>query len=287
MSRVPGDCRSFVSGGPYDLIATVPDSSPGARRAVIEVTYTDFDVERQHRVPRHSPSLPTPTRAPRTSWRRQTPSLNRRSAPLAPLFGGIQVVTDPGFSNQCSLDLGWSAATEPLRRRSGLQRVPSTSTSRASSQDLRNQDRERRGRHRPTPMAAPSVAGPTLLRRSGRWTSVDASKRTNTDWNARECRTGPFTSGPGSTTPVDTGDATLILESPWSVAPTGGNLGPNVYLTGTYAEQHLRQRDHRQHDARQRLDTDLLVEVPDRGQLGQGRGGDLERWRVRAGAWCR
>ncbi len=34
----------------------------------------------------------------------------------------------------------------------------------------------------------------------------------------------------------DTGTAQLVLDAPWSAVATGGNFGPKVYQTGTYAD---------------------------------------------------
>jgi hypothetical protein len=63
--------------------------------------------------------------------------------------------------------------------------------------------------------------------------SVNGAEEANTI-EASNVPTGPFAIGTWVDDAGDTGDATLSTETPWTVAASGGNLGPKVYLTGTY-----------------------------------------------------
>ncbi len=218
--------RSYTSGGPYDLIATVPDSSPGSGGGA-GYTYPDYDVSggtEYFYVVRSSDGgacLSDPSN--------EASAVATGACTLPPLFAGIETVANPAF-NQCTLELGWSPAisrcagsiTYNVYRSTTQGFTPSTDnrvasgvtgTSFVDSDELQSQVR-----HYYVVRAVDSVNSAeeqNLEERSG-------------------VPTGPYSIGTWIDDAGDTGDATLTPETPWSIATTGGNFGPHVYLTGTY-----------------------------------------------------
>ncbi len=149
---------------------------------------------------------------------------------LPPLFGGIETVVNPAM-NQCSIELGWSAGTS--RCSGGLTYNVYRSTTQGFIPAPQNQIA--------TGVAGTSYVDSGSLQSQVRHyyvvravDSVNDAEEENTIEESG-VPTGPFSIGTWTDDAGDTGDATLTPESPWSVAATGGNLGPHVYLTGTYA----------------------------------------------------
>ncbi len=99
--------RSFTSGGPYDLIATVPDSSPGAGGGA-GYTYDDTDVSggiEYFYVIRSSDGescVSDPSN--------EASAVATGVCTLDPQFGGVDAVVNPQLNN-CALDIEWPAAT--------------------------------------------------------------------------------------------------------------------------------------------------------------------------------
>jgi hypothetical protein len=218
--------RSFTSGGPYEPIGTVPDSSPGAGGGV-GYTFNDFDVSggtEYFYIVRSSDGgacLSDPSN--------EVSAVATGDCTLAPLFDGIASVVNPGLST-CSLDLGWS-----------------TATSRCGGSVTYNVYRSTTPGFLPAPQnqVATGVAGTaytdagdlqSLVRHYYVVRAVDSVNGVEeaNEVEASGVPTGPFSIGTWTDDAGDTGDATLASEAPWSVAPSGGNLGPAVYLTGTY-----------------------------------------------------
>ncbi len=219
--------RSFFAGGPYDLIAMVPDSSPGTGGG-LGYTYNDFDVSggtEYFYIVRSSDGAACISDASN-----EVSAVATGVCTLPPLFDGIETVVNPGL-NQCTLDLGWSAAT-----------------SRCGGDVAYNVYRSTTPGFIPAPqnLIASGVAdtsyldgGPlqSLVRHYYVVRAVDSVNSAEEE-NIEEgsgVPTGPFSIGTWIDDAGDTGDATLTPEAPWSVAATGGNLGPHVYLTGTYS----------------------------------------------------
>jgi len=218
--------RSFFAGGPYDLIATVDDSSPGSGGG-LGYTYNDFDVSggtEYFYVVRSSDGA-----ACLSDPSDEVSAVATGVCTLPPLFGGIETVVNPG-SSVCSLDLGWSAAT-----------------SRCAGDVTYNVYRSTTQGFTPGPLnrVASGVAGTSyldggplqsLVRHYYVVRAVDTVNSAE-EQNIEEgsgVTTGPFSIGTWIDDAGDTGEAALSTETPWSVAATGGNLGPQVYLTGTY-----------------------------------------------------
>ena len=218
--------RSFFAGGPYDLIATVPDSNPGTGGG-LGYTYNDFDVSggtEYFYVVRSSDGA-----ACLSDPSNEVSAEATGVCTLPPLFGGIETVVNPG-SGVCSLELGWSAAT-----------------SRCGGGVTYNVYRSTTQGFIPAPLnlVAGGLAGTAYLDGGPLQSlvrhyyvvraidSVNSAEEENIE-EGSGVPTGPFSIGTWIDDAGDTGDAALTPETPWTVAPTGGNLGPKVYLTGSY-----------------------------------------------------
>jgi hypothetical protein len=217
--------RSF-GGAPYELVATVPDSSPGSGGGA-GYTYQDYDVSggtEYFYVVRSSDGgacLSDPSN--------EVSAVATGDCTLPPLFGGVESVTNPALAN-CTLELGWTAGTSRCSGNVSYNVYRSTSQGFIPS---------------PANLVASGVAGTGYtdggpLQSQVRHyyvvrgvDSVNGAEEQNTT-EGSGVPTGPFSIGTWTDDAGDTGDATLTQESPWSVAATGGNLGPQVYLTGTY-----------------------------------------------------
>ena len=218
--------RSFYSGGPYDLVATVPDSSPGTGGGP-GYTYSDYDVSggtEYFYVVRSSDGA-----ACLSDASNEVSAVATGDCTLPPLFAGVETVVNPA-SNQCTLELGWSDATS--RCAGSVIYNVYRSTTQGFVPDPSNQ-------------VAIGVAGTAFVDTSGLQSGVTHyyvvravdSVNGSEDQNTEE-RSGAPT-GPIDTWVDDAGDtgaAALTPQAPWTVAATGGNLGPHVYLTGTYGD---------------------------------------------------
>jgi hypothetical protein len=218
--------RSFDAGGPHDLIATVPDSSPGVGGGV-GYTYSDHDVSggtEYFYVVRSSDGA-----ACLSDPSNEVSAVATGDCTLPPLFAGVETVVNPA-SNQCTLELGWSAATS--RCAGSVTYNVYRSTTPGFIPD-------------PTNQVATGVVGTTFVDGSDLQSqvrhyyvvravdSVNGEEEQNTEERSG-VPTGPYVVGTWTDDAGDTGDATLTPETPWSVAASGGNAGPRVYLTGSY-----------------------------------------------------
>ncbi len=95
--------------------------------------------------------------------------------------------------------------------------------------------------------------------------------------------TGPFSIGTWIDDAGDTGEATLTPETPWSIAATGGNLGPQVYLTGTYGNNLCVSLTTPSMMLAAGSTLAFWSKYQIESELGQGRRGDLERRRRELG----
>ena len=186
--------RSFSAGGPYDLIADGAGLEPGHRRR-LGYTYNDFDVSggtEYFYIVRSSDGA-----ACISDPSNEVSAVATGVCTLPPLFDGIETVVNPAL-NQCSLELGWSAATSRCGGDVTYNVYRSTTPGFIPAPEP---GRERRGRHRVHRWRVSPVAGPTLLRGPGGGLGQRRSRR-RTPRKARACRPGPSASGPGPMTPA-------------------------------------------------------------------------------------
>ena len=206
----------------------MPDSSPGTGGGV-GYTYSDYDVSggtEYFYVVRSSDGA-----ACLSDPSNEVSAVATGDCTLPPLFAGVETVVNPA-SNQCTLELGWSAATS--RCAGSVTYNVYRSTTPGFIPD-------------PTNQVATGVAGTSFVDASDLQSqvrhyyvvravdSVNGEEEQNTEERSG-VPTGPYSIGTWIDDAGDTGDATLTPETPWSVAATGGNLGPTVYLTGTYGD---------------------------------------------------
>ncbi len=100
--------RSRTAGGPYEVIATVADSSPGIAGGP-DMFYTDSDVSGgidYYYIIRASDGMSC-----RSEHSNEVALTATGACTLKPLFAGIQGVTSPMLNN-CTLDLSWSPASD-------------------------------------------------------------------------------------------------------------------------------------------------------------------------------
>lgn len=149
----------------------------------------------------------------------------------APTFGGISSVTVP-FDANCTLQLAWSAGSPGCSGASVSYNVY-RSTSSGFTPSASN--RIATGVTGTSFTDVDGVASGTTYYYVVR--AVDSmSLAEDANLVSRSgAPVGPLTYGTWSDDGGDTGTSKLLLQSPWSVAATGGHNGPRVYQTGTYA----------------------------------------------------
>ena len=218
--------RSRTSGGPYETIATVPDSSPGVPSGsgyVFEDTDVSGGITYYYLVVASDGSACKTTSATEAS------AVATGACTLSPIFAGLQSVTSP-FSGVCTLDLVWNTATAECGGPLSYDVYRSTTPGFAPG---------------PGNLLASGVIGNTLtdvnslVSGAPYYYIVRAVDQANgaVDDNLEEVTSKPF--GQLQTWSDDAGDSTaaaLSTEAPWSIDPVEGNFGPNVYKTGAYPD---------------------------------------------------
>jgi fibronectin type 3 domain-containing protein len=210
--------RAGVTGGPYSLIATVNASNLLYSDATVSGGSTYYYV------------VTAEDDCTESAYSDEASATATGECLLPPTFGGVETVSNPALS-ACTLDLGWSAATLNCPG-GGLAYNVHRSTTPGFN---------------PTPFnrIAYRVVGTTYrddrdLDSGTTYYYIVRAVDTGTgaqDLNTVEASgvpTGPVTIGTWSDDAGDTGSAQLDLDSPWSVATSGGHNGPKVYRTGTY-----------------------------------------------------
>jgi hypothetical protein len=220
--------RSRTMGGPYETIAVVPDSSPGVGNGPAYF-FADTDVSggiTYYYVVRASDG-----EACKSAATDEASATATGLCTLPPLFEGLQTVMTPLFAT-CTLDLTWNPA------------VPECGTS-----VLYNVHRSQIPGFTPdaTNLFAEGVNTTTytdmnVLVSGTRYyyvvRAIDASNSAEED-NLVEVSgvpLGPPQIGTWTDDAGDTGDAKLSTETPWTIDQVEGNLGPNVYKTGSYGD---------------------------------------------------
>jgi hypothetical protein len=148
---------------------------------------------------------------------------------LPPDFAGLQTVTNPAWST-CTLQLAWSQATVncpdggPVYSvyRSTIQGFTPTALNRVAEGVVATAFTDRMN----------LVSGETYYYVVRAADDSHGIEETNTV-EVSGVPTGVISVGSWTDDAGDTGSAQLSTDAPWSVVTTGGNLGPQVYYTGS------------------------------------------------------
>lgn len=220
--------RSFTSGGPYETIATVTDTSPGIAGGAGYV-FSDTDVSggsTYFYVIRSTDGL-----ACSSEDSNEASATATGACTLAPQFGGLVSAVTP-YEAFCSVDLTWNPGIAncggPLTYNiyrstiegftpSGLTLlVPGvTGTSFADALTLDN-----------------GVSYYYVVRAVDSAIAVEESNLVEIE----AVPEGPLTIGTWIEDGGDTGIAKMSVATPWSLNPTEGDAGPAVYKTGDYGD---------------------------------------------------
>jgi hypothetical protein len=218
--------RSTSAGGPYDLVATVPDSSPNLPNGP-GYTYEDTDVSGGTTY--YYTIVATDGEACISEESQETSATATGACTLPPTFAGLQSVTTP-YDATCTLDLAWNRATANcagpvvynIYRSTEPGFVPSLLT-RLDAEFPGTLYTDVDGLESGTPYYY-------VVR------AVDSSSGVEED-NLVEIEgipQGPLSTGTWTDDGGDTGAAKMIMESPWSLNSSEGYLEPAVYKTGSY-----------------------------------------------------
>lgn len=220
--------RSQVSGGPYEVIATVSDNSPGFAGGA-GYTYEDFDVSggtTYYYIVRS-----TDGGACDSGASGEVSATATGVCTLAPTFDGVRTVSSP-LSSTCELDLTWNDATLFCGAASNYNVYRSLMSGFS-------------------PSAADLIA--SLVPGNSYADTDNLSSETNYYYvvravdlsnDAEEANTfegvgfpqGPLAIGTWTDNAGDLGPARMIPSGPWSIDPSEGNNGPQVYKTGSYGD---------------------------------------------------
>jgi hypothetical protein len=209
--------RSLTAGGPYTLVGTVPAAQLSYHDAPVSGIATYYYVVRAVQGCESGSSA-------------EALASTTGACAVGPSFVGLASVTNAAIST-CTLNLTWPAAatrcggnvTYRVHRSATAPFVPSPGNLVASG------------------LGGNSFSDHDTLSSGGSYVyivrAVDAGNGAD-DGNSvtvAASPTGPFSVGTWSDNAGDTGTARLTAALPWSVNPTGGKTGPEVYSTGAYA----------------------------------------------------
>lgn len=220
--------RSLTSGGPYETIATVADTSPGFANGAGYV-FVDTDVSggtTYYYIVRSTDGLACTSEDSAEASAEATGLCT-----LAPAFAGVQSAQTP-YSSACAIDVSWNAGTAscggPLTynvyRSTVPGFVPNLATRLVSG------------------LAATSFADTFTLDDGVPYYYVVRAVDQAT--GIEETNTGELEAVPGGPLSVgtwvedggDTGIAKMVAESPWTLNGSEGNTAPAVYKTGDYGD---------------------------------------------------
>jgi Zinc carboxypeptidase len=209
--------RSLSAGGPYTAIATVPGAQTTFHDTPVSGGATYYYVVRaiQGCESGNSAEVQAATSGPCT---------------VGPAFAGVTSVANAATST-CTLNLTWPSAgtrcgggvTYRVYRSATSPFTPGPGTLIASG------------------LTGNSFADHGALANAASYAyivrAVDAGNGADDGNNAAATAvpTGVNTVGTWTDNAGDTGTARLSPSAPWSIKPTGGKTGPNVYATGAYA----------------------------------------------------
>ncbi len=221
--------RSLVEFGPYEVIATVSDSSPGLADGP-DYTFEDFDVSGG--VTYHYVVSSTDGGDCVSNRSGEASATATGVCTLAPMFDGVQAVSSP-LTNPCELDVTWSDATPACAAPLSYNVYRSTTSGFAPS---------------PANLIAPRVTGTAytdtdnLLSETFHYYVVRAVNELSGSEGANTVEKAGFPQGPMAigTWTDDAGDlrpTQMIAGGSWSIDSSEGNNGPKVYKTGEYTQR--------------------------------------------------
>jgi len=219
--------RSRTTGGPYTIIDTVADTSPGVGDGVA-YNYSDTTVSGgidYYYIVRASDGGACTSDASNELAVTATGACT-----LAPLFNGLETVETPN-TGICTLNLTWSAATPecagPISYEiyrsttAGFNPAPGNllATTAATA-------------HSDANLLATGVEYFYIVRAVDDSNSVSETNTVEVSAVALGVLAPPIFTDDGG----DTAAAQLMASGPWSVQASGGNNGPGVYTTGDYGD---------------------------------------------------
>jgi len=218
--------RSRTPGGPYETIATLPDSSPGSGGGA---GYDYDDTSVSGGIAYYYVVIASDGSSCKSAPVNEVNATATGACTLEPLFAGVQNVETP-FFGICTLDLSWDPGgdecggplTYNIYRSATSGFAPGPANLLVS--DITN-----------TTMTDMNVlvSGDVYYYVVRAVDSANGVEEENVvELSGRPL--GQLTTGTWYDDAGDVGDAKMTLESPWSIDPTEGNTAPNVYKTGDY-----------------------------------------------------
>jgi hypothetical protein len=218
--------RSRISGGPYEKIAVVPDSSPGLPNGPGYV-YEDATVSGG--ITYYYVIVASDGETCKSDRTNEVSATATGACTLAPLFAGVQSVTMP-FLATCTLDLEWNGATPECG--GPVTYNVYRSTTQGFTPHVGN-------------LLIGGLAGTTyrdegdldwetryyyVVRAVDQANGVEESNLVEDSGTPK----GELTTGTWFDDAGDTDPAKMITESPWQIDLDEGHGGPRVYKTGAY-----------------------------------------------------
>jgi V8-like Glu-specific endopeptidase len=218
--------RSRTQGGPYDQIATVADSSPGAANGS-GYLWTDTDVSGG--IIYYYAVVSTDGERCTSDPSNEASATATGACTLPPVFDGLQDVSTP-FSETCTLDLSWNAAVPECGGpvlydvyRSATPGFTPDQNSLLSSGITATTFRD-----------IDQLVSGTPYHYVVRATDTSNGVGEANDVEVGGVPYGNLTNGTWTDDAGDTGMAQMVQDAPWFTDPAEGNLGPSVYKTGSY-----------------------------------------------------
>jgi hypothetical protein len=220
--------RSSRPGGPYVVVATVSDSSPGLAGGL---GYVYADTAVSGGTTYYYVVTSTDGGACDSPLSGEASATATGACTLAPSFNGVQTVSSP-LSSSCQLDLTWNNATLSCGETAEYNVYRSTISDFVPS---------------PNNWVASQVTGSSysdtdsLISGVNYYYVVHAVDTLN---GAEEFNTvevvgfvqGPLALGTWTDNAGDLGPSQMLASGPWSIDSSGGNSAPKVYITGSYGD---------------------------------------------------
>jgi hypothetical protein len=220
--------RSLTPGGPYEIIATIPDSSPddgGGAGYVFADTDVSGGITYYYLVIANDGSRC------RSAPLNETFATAIGSCMLGPNFAGLQEVETP-FSAICTLDLSWNPGSDEC----GGPLAYNVYRSRTAGFTPLPADLLVSGVADTTLSDANVLSSGELYHYVVRAIDLANGIEENNVVELSGRPLGELAAGTWYDDAGDVGDAKLVSQPPWSIEPTEGNTAPNVYKTGDYGD---------------------------------------------------